>query len=232
MVFFSKGLITNEIYAPEDEILQTLTEFYNFSIFSVRLKPGEDYYSVDSEVNPVGTYRLMRMHEIDLAHFCLPRHGVGHSYFFELSPSYAEDALVWFVPSPRQKPMISGLYSGFSNLVWALTIGSLVAFSLLFYLVHAVYNVKCDPFKPILRTIAYLTGQSNDCAFNNFLRVIEVFFLLYVLHITAFYESTLLMNLFYTPMSKPYRTAEEAFDSDLFVFVRSPGNKRSCNQTD
>lgn len=228
---FAIGRFTHNIDPPEDEIFQSLAEFFNFSVIDLKVRDGEDHYQhFDKNGSLIGAARMLQNQQIDITY-----HGIFSSHSvnvdFEVLPSYAEEKLVWFVPTPKQAARMSALYSGFPLQIWVLTISSYFSFASVYYMATRLLG-KPDSFANCLfRGIALFVGAENSNSHLLFLRILETFFIFNVFYLVTFYENSLLWNLFHIILETPFHSAQEADAAGLTVYLRD-FTKSSFNLTD
>lgn len=210
---------TDGIDPPEDEVLEMIVESFNFSLVDHFLNDSLNFYHFWPESQLADAGKLLYTQEVDLSFHCcltMPR----NFSMYEILPSFQEEFMVWFVPTPLPAPLISGLYSGFTVIIWSLVISSYIIFTSVYYLASNFYNEPRSFFDCLLLALAYLTGDIVKGSKQVFPRILEMLFLFYVLHIVAFYESGLLWNLFQIPMNAPIESANQALDEGLDIYMR------------
>jgi len=207
------------ISGPESFIFRTAVEKLDLSLEYLKL-PLLDFfltYKVDGSLN--GAIELLSLRKADLAFGCLLR-SLDRTQHASFLPSYFEDYLVFSVPSPRPKPLTSGLYSGFNSFTWDLILISVCLKLILVVIFNFVLKTK-DRLPKVLDIVRVSLGMPAMFRPRTWITMaIFAIFQICSTQIVWFYQSTLLFNLFLQPYEKAITTLQEAADSDLFLQFR------------
>lgn len=196
----------------EINVIRSFSKKHNLNLQFV---PEEEFFwaTIKGNGRPGGALKMIYENRVDVAFAGVTRLW-EYSRFSDMSSSYFEDYLSWYVPVPNFIPNIEKLQRSLPPNDWYLII---IAFMLL-------------TGSSILVTVMKKSGAVTDCVLNcvraflnsscnmpSFRLLIFLYMILYFssLHITTVYQSALIYMLSNQVLEKPISRIDQALDQNL-----------------
>jgi len=220
----------SDISGPEMFLLRSITDKLHLSIEYVHIHFLSFFRTFKDDGSLNGAMEKLALREADLSVGCMLRSWERTQYASYL-PSYWEDLLVFSVPPPQPKPLISGLYSGFGSATWTIILLAVICKLFIVFVEKAMPHQQAINSMEMLDVIRVTLGLPALFNPRNLLTMVTfIISQISSLHILWFYQSTLLICLFRQPLEKPIKSLEEAADSNLYFQFR-PSHKMLLNHS-
>lgn len=221
-------------YGIEIEIIKALSQAMNFKIKMV--KHPENFWDTMSENETVGAFKLLQDQRVDLAFSCMMLNFERY-YLAEPLPSYFDDSLIWFVPTPTLKSHIYDIFYAFPKQFWLFILVTLVFANIaVIFIVRIEKDFQPDQVHSSMSYVLKLIGMSVSSAVvfstnSILLRSCIFFFCLYSLHLTTAYQASLFSRFRTSAYEDAYKSVQQAIDANLLVYLRS-STKAMYNTSD